>query len=101
MYKILLKISAPPSKGIEIKTRVNRGIFGFLLVFFVYLVALLALKAEIFRHPNKNPNSDYSSLEKTYIALQSLRLIFAGVAIYFYIKGVFLYMKLVANKTSK
>jgi hypothetical protein len=47
--------------------RINRFLMGFLGLFTIYLLGLMVLKAEIFRHPNQSPSSDYSAIELAYL----------------------------------
>ena len=54
MYKILLKItSRSTSQAIEQGKRVNKMILAFMSAFGLYLLGMLILKAQIFRHPNQ------------------------------------------------
>lgn len=57
-YKILQKItSRSKQEGLAKGKRMDRFLMGFLGLFVLYLIGLMILKAEIFRHPNQSPNS--------------------------------------------
>jgi hypothetical protein len=64
MHKIT---SRNKQDGIAKGKRINRFLMGFLGMFMLYLIGLMVLKAEIFRHPNQSPTSNYSAIELTYL----------------------------------
>jgi len=69
MFKILRRITARSKvEGLAVAKKVNRSLIAYLTFFVLYLAGIMFLKAEIFRHPNQTLNSNYSDIEKTYLA---------------------------------
>jgi len=102
MYKILSRITAPTKKeGLARSIQINRLMIVFLFLYLVSTAALLLLKAVIFRHPNQDPSSDYSSYEITFLVLEALRVSFTVILIVVFVKVVKIYVASVKGKTSK
>lgn len=86
MYKILIKLtSKTKQEGLARGKRINRFLLAFLAAFLLYLGCLMVLKAEIFRHPNQSPNSDYSKIELAYLVVQSIRMVFMGTILVLFV----------------
>ena len=102
MNKILLKItSKSQQEGLDKGKRLNRALIAFLAVFFLFMVILGALKSEIFRHPNQSPHASYNATELAYLVLQSFRVVFTGIVLYLFVKGILIYIPLVKKKRTK
>ena len=102
MYKILSRITAPTKKeGLARSIQINRLMIVFLFLYLVSTAALLLLKAVIFRHPNQDPSSDYSSYEITFLVLEALRVSFTVILIIVFVKVVKIYVASVKGKTSE
>lgn len=74
---------------------------AFLFFYLLSTVSLLLLKAVIFRHPNQDPSSDYSSYEITFLVLESLKISFTITLITIFVKVVNIYVQSVKGKSSK
>lgn len=99
MNKILLKISSnSKQENIDKGKLLDRLMTGFILCFFVFMIILGVLKSEIFRHPNQNPHAHYNATELAFLVLQSLRVIFTGIVLYLFVRGVLIYIPLVKKK---
>ena len=74
---------------------------SFLFLYLVSTAALLLLKSVIFRHPNQDPSSDYSSYEITFLVIEALRVTFTVILMVVFVKVVNIYVASVKGKTSK
>jgi hypothetical protein len=102
MYKILSRITAPNRKeGLALSARINRMLAAFLFFYLLSTAGLLVLKAFIFRHPNQDADSNYSSIEITFLVIEALRVSFTVILIIIFVKVVNIYVASVKGKTSK
>jgi len=101
MYKILSRITAPTKKeGLTRSIKINRMMLAFLFLYLLSTAALLLLKSVIFRHPNQDPSSSYSSYEITFLVIEALRVSFSVILIIVFVKVVNIYIVSVKGKTS-
>jgi flagellar biosynthesis protein FlhB len=101
MYKILCRINAPTRKeGLARSTYINRLMLAFIFLYLVSTATILGLKSEIFRHPNQDPSSSYSTLEITFLVIEALRVSFTVILIIVFVKVINMYMESVKGKTS-
>jgi hypothetical protein len=101
MYKIFMRITAPTKAEAIVRDKaVKKKLVLYLVSFIFYEVLVNALKAYIFRRPNRNPSNKFTPVQIAFLVVEACRCFWNFTLAYMSVKLTKYYLYRVRNLIS-